>query len=120
MDPAWWESFEKAFDDRVGSCRGDCACGKVYFDDSVHGGWDWEEGELDKLRANPKAVAIAEGVGFLTFEGRTFVFQCDCWRERALKVGAWILAHADSIATFLSEEKKRRERAAAHFPTVTP
>jgi hypothetical protein len=42
------ESFERSFRTHTSSCRRDCHCGKIYFD-NVNCGIDWEEGEYEML-----------------------------------------------------------------------
>lgn len=112
------DSFNTAFDGRAGSCRMDCACGKTYFDD-YSTGYTWEEGELEKLRADPNAVAVDGSVSMMCFEGQTFVWQCSCWHSRRARICAFLDGHAHQIAEYLSLEKKRRLAEAEAAPEVS-
>lgn len=115
--PADLQEFEEAFRVPVGSCRDTCACGKEFYDDA-NDGYSWEEGELEKLRSDPKAVGLRYSVGYVEFEGRQFVLDCPCWHERARKIIGFINGHARPIATFLTLEKKRKQAIADASPTV--
>jgi hypothetical protein len=110
------EQFEKAFSDHVGSCRGSCFCGRVFYNSD--GGWTFEDEELEGLAANTKATDLPYTVGFLTFEGATYIDACDCWWPRAKKIAQFILMHAAGIAEFLSLERERLQLVATHAPTV--
>lgn len=102
--------FEEAFSDSVGTYMASCACGKTYYNpDST---WSWEDGELERLEADPKAIAIDHAVGYVTFEGVTYINACDCWHERAERIMAFLDEHASEIATYLNEERARRIREA--------
>ena len=91
-------------------------CGREFFDD--HNSYDWEEGELEKLRLDPKATAVDYSVGTICFEGREYVMDCDCWHERARKIKAWLDGHDHRIAEYLTLEKQRLQAAADNAPTV--
>lgn len=110
------EQFEEAFSDHVGSCVADCACGRIFY--NPDGGWSWDDGELALLRANPQATAIDCSVGYVSFEGQTFVDACDCWWPRAKKIAEWILSHAHGIAAFINLDAKRQRRVAEAAPVV--
>jgi len=110
------ESFEIAFSDGVGSCRSMCACGKVFYNPDPF--WEWEEGELEELINDPDAIQLDYSVGYVSFEGRTFVNACDCWHERAKQIKEFIDRHSVKIARYLNEEKKRKTIEARQSPTV--
>lgn len=112
-----FESFEKAFSDNVGTCRAQCACGKEFYD-KINRGYDWEEGEFEALEADPDATGLDCSVGYISFEGQTFVMDCDCWKERAQKIGAFIDAHMDKIARYFREERTRRTKEAEAVPSI--
>lgn len=122
LDPPWGhgpsdKSFEDAFSDRTGSCRGQCECGREFWD-SYNSGYDWEDGEVEALEKNPAVTGLDYAVGFVAFEGRRFVYDCSCWQARARRIIAFLGGHDHAIADFLTLEKKRRQRAADHSPTV--
>lgn len=110
------KSFENAFSDMHGGCRGVCHCGREFYNSD--GGWTWEDGELEALRANPNATDLAWSVGGLVFERRTYVPDCPCWHARASVLIRFINAHGRQIADFLTEEKRRKVAEAARLPVV--
>jgi hypothetical protein len=93
-----------------------CACGREFFNSD--GGWDWEEGELDKLLEDPNTTNLEYSVGFVEFEGVSYVMACDCWVERAEQVCNFIDGHAHEIASYLTLEKDLAVAKAAAMPTV--
>lgn len=113
-----FENFERAFRGRVSGCRRVCDCGVEYWD-NYNGGYDWDEGELDALAADPNAKPLPHSVGVIEFEGRVFVDGCRCWHPRAKKLIEWIDAHASEIAEYLTLEKKRKQQDADNAPVVT-
>lgn len=116
MDPKL-ENFERAFRNGTGGCVRTCHCGHVYFHDTDHG-YDWEDGELEKLRANTKAHGLEYSPSDISFEGDEYVDACTCWHERAKKIMAWINSHGHKIAEFLTLEKRRKQTEADHSPVV--
>ena len=105
--------FKKVFDSGGGSMR-ECACGKIHFDSSVNG-WDWEDGELEKLILNSKAqpgifVERDGTVSCMEVFGQEIVYGCDCnlaeqWEKN-------INTHAVKIAEYLNKRAKlMREQA---------
>ena len=113
--PARLKSFEQAFQDHSGSCRGDCECGRVFY--NPDGGWTWEEGEIEAL-GKQGATSLPWSIGYVCFEGRRYVVDCECWHERARKIADWLSAHDEAIAAYLTEEKKRKQAEAQRSPTV--
>ncbi len=110
------ENFERAFSSGTGGCVRTCNCGVRFYDND--GSYDWEEGELDGLRADPTARALEHTVGDISFEGKEYVDACDCWHERALKLMDWIDGHAYKVADYLTLEKKRKQEEADRSPVV--
>jgi hypothetical protein len=117
INPDVLKNFEKAFRGRVNGCRRRCDCGIEYWD-AHNFGYDWEEGEVDALQADPNARPLPYAVGLIEFEGRYFVDGCSCWHPRAERIIAWLQQHADGIAQFLTLEKRRKQLAADIAPTV--
>ena len=116
MNPEKLENFERAFSDSTASCRWTCECGVTFFDGCQS--YDWEDGELDKLRADPKAKQVDYAPGSISFEGRQYVDACDCWHKRALQIIRFIDGHAERIANYLRLEKERKQRDAEASPVV--
>jgi len=113
------ENFERAFDCNVSSCRGTCNCGQRFFD--YENTYDWEPGELEKLKAletHGKATGVPYGIGFVRFEGKEYVNSCDCWHKRAEQIIGFIDGHARRIAKYLTLEKKRLQSIADEAPVV--
>ena len=109
------KNFEKAFNNHMGSCWATCVCGREFYNHP--GGWDWEDGELEKLENDPKATNLDWSVGFVEFEGCLYVVDCDCWEERAKLVMGFIDSHAHQIAEYLALEKQRKLKDAEAMPT---
>lgn len=117
LDHAALETFEKAFSSRISSARSTCDCGREFYD-TYNTGYDWEPGELDRLARDPKATGVPYAVGSLEFEGRTFVYDCDCWKQRAMRIIGFLRGHDREIAEFLSAEKKRKQAEADRSPVI--
>jgi hypothetical protein len=111
------ENFRQAFSPPFSSIRVLCHCETTYYDSQDEG--CFEPGELDSLRANPKAVELDRGTGWVIFEGKEHCWDCACWHERAEKLIAWIDSHAEGIADYLSRERKRKFDEAERSPVVT-
>lgn len=109
------ESFEEAFHDRCGGCRATCACGQEFY--NADNGWTWEAGELEKL-ADSRAKSLPHAVGYITFEGTTYVVDCECWKARAKIISKFISGHDTQIADYLKAEKKRKVAEAERAPVV--
>lgn len=116
IDPLVLDNFIEAFGSRGSGCIRECACGRVFYNSD--GGWDWEEGELEKLLADPTATNLDYSVSTVLFEGKEFVPDCLCWRPRAHRVIKFLQAHDQEIAAFLAAEKKRLTRIAERAPVV--
>lgn len=117
IDPEKLESFERAFDLHMGTCRMTCACGKEYWD-AANGGYDWEDGEVERLENDPNAVALNYSVGAVCFEGNDYVVDCPCWHKRAKQIMRFIDGHSSAIAEYLTNEKKRKQAIADRSPVV--
>jgi hypothetical protein len=109
-------NFERAFSTRTAGCRRRCECGKEYYD--AQQSYDWEEGELEKLEADPKAIPLEYSSGDLIFEGYHYVNACECWHERAQMIMRFLDGHAAQIAEYLTLEKKRKQAIADASPIV--
>ena len=109
------DSFVATFNDRSGGCYRQCHCGKRYYHDDDF--YDWEDGEIEELRADAEAVSLREGVSTLTFEGREYVIDCKCWRERAEMIIRFLKGHGKKICDFFVVEKDRLQAAADAAPT---
>lgn len=117
--PTKLRNFVDAFDDHVSGCIRDCECGCTYFDD--YNSYDWAEGELESLQKRArnekeKVYALGHSVSTLTFQGREYVSDCDCWHERANKIIGFLEGHAGRIVEYFTLEKKRRQEVADAFP----
>ena len=111
------DSFKKAFDPGGCSCQGTCNCGRIFYNDDENG-WDREDGELERLRADKNATAVDYAVSMVIFEGREYAMNCNCWRARAKRIIEFIDSHAESIAKYLTIEKKRKQFEANRAPVV--
>lgn len=109
------QTFFNAFSTPFGSCRGSCNCGKTYYNEDS--GWDLNENELKELKKE-NAISLDCSIGFVEFEGLTYVYNCDCWHARATMIQNFIDGHAAQIASYLNAEAKRLRMEADSFPTV--
>lgn len=109
-------SFENAFDTHCGSSRATCACGRRFYNND--GGWDWEEGELEKLEADSTATNLEWSIGYVEFEGVTFVVDCECWKKRAQKIMEFLDGHRREICEYFKLEKQRALKEANDLPDV--
>lgn len=107
-------NFEVAFGGTGGSVR-ICECGKTFYNSD--GGWDWEDGELERLEKND-AIDLDHAVGDLFFNGTMYVDACDCWHAKAERLMGWIDDNAHRIAHYLNSEKKREQAEADSMPVV--
>ena len=110
-----FDNFERAFSDSSGGLVRTCECGKAFYNDE---GRDFEEGEYERLLASPDAVSLDHDASTLSFEGKTFVMDCDCWKPRAEVIMRYLDGHAFHIAEYLTLEKKRKQDDATYSPTV--
>jgi hypothetical protein len=110
------ENFERAFETHSGGCRRECECGRVFY--NPNGGRDWEDGELEKLAGDGNAQPVEWSVETISFEGKEYVSDCNCWHARANVIIGFLNSHAGSIAKYLSLEKKRKQAIAGAAPVV--
>lgn len=111
------ENFKQAFDEGVGSCRATCECGHVFYD-IENNDWDWAEGEFKELESDPDATPLNYAIPRICFEGTEYVPECNCWKERAKKIMAFLDSHAHQIAKYLTLEKERKTIEAKVSPVV--
>lgn len=110
------ENFIQAFREPTSGCVRDCACGKTYYhDDDIY---TWEEGELERLRDSPKAIALDYPVGIIEVKGRECVVDCVCWHKDAEQNMRALDRHAHQIAAYFTLEKARLFRLAENAPVV--
>lgn len=109
------QTFFDAFKLPVGSCRGVCNCGKTYY--NSNGGWGFDDTEIEQLKVMG-AIDLDYSVGFIELEGRTYIYDCECWHERAIQIQSFIDGHNHQIANYLNGEAKAIKEAANIAPTV--
>ena len=109
--------FEDAFYDHGGGIVRTCECGVTHYNDSSDA-YGWEDGELDKLHADPKAVPLDRDAFEMSFEGRRYVTQCQCWHERAKMIMRFLDSHGHSIAIYFRLEKERKTKEAEDSPEI--
>jgi hypothetical protein len=110
------ENLERAFSSGCAGCRGQCACGKVFYNPG--GNWDWSEGELEALDQDPEATAVDYSVGGVVIDGVDYVNACMCWVPKAKKIIAWLDHHRHEIVEWYNLEKKRKLAEAKEAPVV--
>lgn len=105
-DSASLDNFDRAFSNmRTNHCK--CECGKVYWD-CHNTGYDWQEGEVEKLEADPNAKAVEYAIDVIDIDGRWYANACDCWKPRASRIIGWLECNREAVATFLRYEKERK------------
>lgn len=110
------DNFDRAFSNtRTNHCV--CNCGKVYWD-CHNSGYDWCEGEVERLEADPNATAVQYAIGVIDVDGRWYANACDCWKTRATRIINWLEENREAVATFLRHEKARRVAEATMMATV--
>lgn len=110
------ENFERAFQDGMAGCVRTCACGRQFYDASR--GYDWEDGEFERLEKNKNATPLDYSVGTITLEGNEYVLGCDCWHKIANRFINLIDGYSHQIAEYLTLEKKRKQSDADHSAVV--
>ena len=112
------DNFRRAFGANSSGCRDTCHCGKEYYDRSYDGGWTWDDGEYENLEDDPEAIGVDWAVQMIRFEGRDYVMDCDCWRERAKRIMGFMDSHIFQVAKYINREKKRLLDEAKMMPDV--
>ena len=110
MDAEKRGNFIAAFTSNSGGCRCSCHCGREFYD--PNGGWDFEDGEIEKLQADANATALDYSVETIIFDGREYVTDCTCWLKRAERIVEWMDHHIYQIADYLQLEKDRKQQEA--------
>ena len=102
------EDFEDAFSSHEGGSIRECACGRLYFNSD--GGWDWEDGELERLQK--LAIKDPEGYADLPYtvtgvevNGQFFVDGCKCGHPARYE--RFLADNAGGIADYLNRRAKR-------------
>lgn len=95
------DSFREAFSGRTSSTFTFCDCGEQFGNEE-----------------NSQDLVISKWYGMIEFEGKQYVEECGCWRERARHIAHWIDSHKHEIAKYLQLEKARLTKFAEDHPTV--
>jgi hypothetical protein len=110
-------NFITAFNSGVGSAIQTCQYGKTYF--SSDGGFDWEEGQLERLQVHDDTIDTGiYAVEYLEFERSLYVIDCNCWHDRAEKIMAFLDFHAEKIGRYYQEERRRLQSEAQRLPLL--
>ncbi len=110
------ELFERSFASGSGGCRRTCNCGREFYDD--FNPYDWEEGELEALRKDPKATCLDWSVSDLDFAGKSYVMDCDCWHNSAKQIMHFLDKHGDKIANYFANKKAQKQAEANAVPKI--
>ena len=112
--------LQDAFRDGTSGCVRICACDRTHFDICEGNGWDWEEGELEKLKqaadTEPDRFIESNGaVTAMTIDGCEFVMNCPCGYAAAAE--QFIRKNAPSIKRYLTAwAKELKTKAEAINP----
>ena len=72
------EIFEDVFYDHSSTAVMTCECGKTYY--CPNDGFDFDEGELERLEKDPDAFAV-DCVSPMTLFKQRFVCECGCYKQ---------------------------------------
>jgi len=111
------ELFERAFSAHIHSCRRKCNCGIEYWD-GENDGYTWEEGEIEELEKNPKAVCLPHSVSMMNINGKIVVADCNCWLEQAKGIAGWLDQNDQQVAAWLNMRRKKALAIANALPEV--
>lgn len=108
--------FFDIFRSNSGGCVRICVCGVTWFDGSASGGWTWDEGELENLRAKAEQQPeqyreIEYTVTTLNPNGDEIVADCTC--DRARKYEEFLQEEAGRIANYLNMRAAELEEEAS-------
>lgn len=107
------ELFSEVFSSGYAGCIRTCDCGITYFDG--YNSWDWEVGELEKLRQKAKDdphhyIEQDHSVSTIAIGETQIVHGCAC--DLAKRYETFILKHAVKLAKYLNKRAKMlREKA---------
>ncbi len=116
--PRHLDDFREAFQTDVSRAEFECLCGRIFFDNYNGGIWDDEQEILD-LQNNPKATPIDHAIGTMSFEGKEYCWECDCWHVRAEQVRNFLLGHKKEIAELFRFEKIRLQEMTDAIPSIS-
>lgn len=103
-----FENFVAAFHSSSGGCRRTCPRSNP----------SPRQGCRILDLAKSDATALEYTVETIIMDGKEYVVDCECWRDRAAKLMAAIDAYAPQIAEYLTLEKARKLHEAEISPTV--
>lgn len=110
------DNFDRAFSHiRTGSFK--CHCGKLYWD-CHNGGYDWEDGDIERLKNDPNATAVEYAIDVIQIDDKEYANACTCWEKRASRIIEWLEAHRSEIVAYFRYEKERKVAAANHLATI--
>jgi len=111
-DPS--EEFLDAFSGGSAGIIVECDfCGRVYFSTSDHG--DYEEGELESLRANAEkepdgCIEVDYFTSRVEVDGKTYAYGCKCNKVRRYEDFIWL--HRREILAYIKARMEKRLKAA--------
>jgi len=115
-DSASLDNFDRAFSNmRTNVCT--CNCGKVYWD-YWNTGYDWCEGERERLEADKTATGVGYSIDIIDIDGREYANACDCWKQRASKIICWLEESREAVVSLLRYERDRKMAEAKSLATV--
>lgn len=111
------ENFERAFSTNSGSCRRTCECGVIYYNPEP-GAWTWEEGELEALETNPKAISVGYAIGGVIVDGTEYADACSCWHKKAERIIDWLDNYTPHLKKWYELERQRLQALIDQQPTI--
>lgn len=111
----------RLFEDSFGCCMssqiGQCDCGKIYWD-GYNSGYDWHEGQEQRLTEDPNATRVNWGVEYVEIFGAIYCQDCECWKGKAQQIVDWLRHYQTQVGRFYKLEKKRLLQSASEVPAV--
>lgn len=101
-------TFFHAFSPPVGCYHAFCACGLEFVSGNEPGANE----------AGKTAIHVDHSLGYIEFEGVTYVYNCKCWHERAIRIQSFIDSHFSQIADYMNGEIKRLKEEASKLPSI--
>jgi len=100
------ETFIKAFKANRSGFRGECNCGREFYNPADC--WDFEDSEIKWLEQDTNSTEIMHDVRYVELNHREYVIDCDCWHDKAKRFMSVIDEHDEQIASYLNKERERK------------
>lgn len=110
------ENLARSFHSNTSGCRRTCECGREFYD--THNSYDWDEGEIEALEANPNATGVPYSVEGIELPGGEYATDCTCWHKKGLKLIDFLDQHDRHIERWFELERERLAAEVAAVPVL--